>query len=230
MHTFFVLNKKTIIAIICGLLILTSVIIYFTAIRPAYQPRLEHCIVIDAGHGGRDGGAVGRQTGVSESEINLKYALCLKEVCEGLGMRVVLTRKDENGLYSPFATNFKKSDMEKRSQIISQSGADMVVSLHMNSFPRLSSRGAQVFYGLDNMDGKALAEAVQKRLHDGVEYAKATPKEGDFYILNCTTKPGILIEVGFLSNSDEEGLLISQNYCEKVCQTIAVGILEFYQM
>ncbi len=194
------------------------------------MPAVKYTIVIDAGHGGIDGGAVGKKTGVTESEINLEYAETLKEICEGFGMRVVMTRKDMNGLYNPLAPNRKRSDMEKRRQIIEASGADLVVSVHMNAFPRASSRGAQVFYGLDNERGKALATSVQSLLHKTTEYAKTVAKEGDFYILNCTPLPGVLVEFGFLSNAEEERLLVNDDYRHQMCYAVATGILSFYEM
>lgn len=205
-------------------------VIALFCVRQAASPALKYTIVIDAGHGGIDGGAVGKKTGITESEINLEYAETLKGICESMGIRVVMTRKDMNGLYSPLASNRKRSDMEKRKEIIEASGADLVVSVHMNAFKKGSSRGAQVFYGLDNERGKALASSVQNVLHSTTEYAKLTPKEGDFYILNCTPLPGILVEFGFLSNPEEEALLASDDYRQQMCYAVASGILSFYEM
>lgn len=206
---------------------LACVLCYFCA-GQTFSPALQYTIVIDAGHGGIDGGAVGKIT--NERDINLQYAETLKEMCENLGMKVVMTRTDENGLYSPFASNKKRSDMEKRKEIIENSGADLIVSVHMNAFSSRSSRGAQVFYGLGNEQGKSLASSVQQSLHLNISYAKALPKEGDFYILNCTLLPGVLVEFGFLSNLDEEKLLVSESYRNAMCSSVAYGILSFYEM
>lgn len=207
--------------------VLACVLGYFCA-GQTFSPALQYTIVIDAGHGGVDGGAVGKIT--NERDINLEYAKTLKNICENLGMRVVMTRTDENGLYSPFAANKKRSDMEKRKEIIDSSGADLVVSVHMNAFSSHSSRGAQVFYGLENERGQKLAQKVQTSLHENISYAKALAKQGDFYILNCTSLPGMLIEFGFLSNLDEEKLLVSEPYRNAMCQSVAYGILSFYEM
>lgn len=206
---------------------LSCVLCYFCA-RQTFSPALQYTIVIDAGHGGMDGGAVGKIT--NERDINLQYAETLKDMCENLGIRVVMTRTDENGLYSPLASNKKRSDMEKRKEIIDSSGADLIVSVHMNAFSSRSSRGAQVFYGLGNEQGKLLAASVQQSLHRSISYAKALPKEGDFYILNCTFLPGVLVEFGFLSNLDEEKLLVSESYRNAMCSSVAYGILSFYEM
>lgn len=206
---------------------LACVLMYFCTSK-TFSPALQYTIVIDAGHGGIDGGAVGKLT--NERDINLEYAETLKSMCQNLGMKVVMTRSDENGLYSPLAANKKRSDMEKRKQIIDGSGADLVVSVHMNAFSSRSSRGAQVFYGIGNERGMALAEKVQTSLHNNISYAKSVAKQGDFYILNCTELPGVLVEFGFLSNIDEEKLLTNENYRKDMCRSVAYGILSFYEM
>ena len=108
-------------------------------------PKPIYTIVIDAGHGGRDDGCVS-DNGTIESEINLKIAKTLKNYLETLGIKVVLTRSDGNGLYDSNATNFKVSDMEKRIEIIQKTKPNMVISIHCNSFEDRSQRGAQVFY------------------------------------------------------------------------------------
>lgn len=227
---FFVIKKRHLCFVLCAILVLVGLGVYFGLTAQTYQPNLSPTVVIDAGHGGTDGGAVGRKTGITESEINLQYAQTLKEVLQNLGINVVMTRTDLNGLYSPFASNKKKDDMEKRKRIIEESGADLVVSVHMNAFPLSSSRGAQVFYGLNNQRGEALAASVQTRLQDVSAYAKEGVKEGDFYILNCTSLPGILVEFGFLSNAEEEALLVSEDYRKQMCDAVAMGILNFYEM
>ncbi len=224
------LRKRTILIALCIILCVAGVVIYFTAIRPTFQPKPQYTIVIDAGHGGRDGGAVGKTTGVTESLLNLQFALKLKDLCENYNFNVVLTRKDMNGLYSAFATNKKKSEMQKRQEIVESSNPDVVISLHMNSFPVSSSRGAQVFYAEGNESGKVLGESVQNALHDEIDYAKSVAKVGDFYVLNCTEKAGILVECGFLSNAEEEVLLQQEDYQEKFCYAILYGILTYFSM
>ncbi len=186
-------------------------------------------IVIDAGHGGKDGGAVGRTTEIEESALNLQYAICLKEICEQFGFRVVLTRKDMAGLYSPLAQNKKKSEMEKRKQIIEKSNPDIVVSLHMNSFPSSEARGAQVYYANGSQGGQTLAESVSTSLHNNVSNAKQTAKVGDFFVLNVSPCPSILVECGFLSNPEEEVLLQNKEYMHDFCYHLFCGILKFYE-
>ena len=105
------IKRRTIIIFLCVLVCLVMIGVYFGLKTTSAQPNIKPTIVIDAGHGGRDGGAVGKTTGVTESLLNLQFALKLKELCENYNFNVVLTRKDMNGLYSAFSTNKKKSVM-----------------------------------------------------------------------------------------------------------------------
>lgn len=227
---FLTIKKKSIIAILlCALLASVFCATYFP-IKASITPKPIHTIVIDAGHGGKDGGAVGSVTGVTESFLNLEYANTLRSLCKEYGFKTVMTRSDMNGLYSESATNKKKSEMEKRRKIIKKSNADLVVSIHMNSFPSSSARGCQVFYAQGNSAGQALAESVSATLNQNIEYAKKTAKVGDYFVLNCTLRPAILVECGFLSNGEEEHLLQEKEYENKLCYQILCGILKFFKM
>ena len=227
---FLTIRKRTLFIFVAILVFVSSVFGMVFAVHATSSPKPAHTIVIDAGHGGRDGGAVGKVTGVTESYLNLQYALKLKELCEDYGFNVVLTRKDMNGLYSAFATNKKKSEMLKRQEIIEKSNANLVVSLHMNSTKISSARGAQVFYRDGFSQGGSLAGSVQTALNEEIEYAKKTAKTGDFYILNCTDIPSILVECGFLSNVEEEILLQDDDYITKFCNALLYGILTYFTM
>lgn len=226
-HKFFVLKKKYLILSACLLLVVASVVVYFTAIRPTFRPNTQKVIVIDAGHGGKDGGAVGKTTDATESFLNLQYAKTLKDICQQFGFKVVLTRESMEGLYSPLAENKKKSEMKKRQEVIESANADIVVSIHMNSFPSSEARGAQVYYAQGSESGQALADSVSKSLHQNFENAKLTSKVGDFYVLNVSPCPSILVECGFLSNPEEEVLLQDKEYMHKFCYHLFCGILQF---
>ena len=193
-------------------------------------PKSKHVIVIDAGHGGVDGGAVGKKTGVKESDLNLIYALELGKICESFDFQVVQSRKDKNGLYSSDAKSKKKSEMENRKKIIQNSNPDVVVSIHMNSFSSQEVSGAQVYYAKGNEAGKSLAENIQNVFYGDLDNANETAKVGDYYVLNCTSCPSVLIECGFLSNMDEEVLLQNEDYIHRVCYDIVCGILLYLKM
>lgn len=188
----------------------------------------ETVVVIDAGHGGADPGKVGH-SGVLEKDINLAIAMKLRKRLEESGIRVVMTRTDDNGLYSADAQNKKREDMEARVRIISEAEPDFVVSIHQNSFPSEECKGAQVFYYKDSVESKKLAEILQKKfpevLQDGnTRQAKAN---GDYYLLRKTACPIVIAECGFLSNASEEALLATEEYQVKVAEVLYLGILQY---
>ncbi len=226
---FLTIKKKAIVAtLLCFLIIGVASATYFT-VHASVMPKYSHTIVIDAGHGGRDGGASGA-TGITESELNLTYAKKLAKLCSDFGIKAVLTRKDMNGLYDENAKNKKKSEMEKRRKIINSSGADVMVSIHMNSFPLSSSEGAQIFYAKGSDNGFNLAKSVQTSVCQSFKSARDYVSVGDYYVINTAKMPAILIECGFLSNPNEERLLISDDYCEKFCYSVLAGIISYFQM
>ena len=185
-------------------------------------------IVIDAGHGGADPGKVG-VSGVLEKDINLAIAKKLQSRLEQDGVRVVMTRDTDAGLYSEGATNKKREDMEARVRLISEAKPELVVSIHQNSFPDASCKGAQMFYYKDSAESKMLAELLQKKfpevLGDGnTRQAKAN---GDYYLLRKTPCSIVIAECGFLSSPEEEALLSSEEYQEKVADVLYQGIREY---
>ncbi|MBR1984708.1 MAG: N-acetylmuramoyl-L-alanine amidase [Clostridia bacterium] len=228
---FIVVRKKHIVLfaifsiciVVLGLVISTIVNLKTVNIRP----EANYTVVIDAGHGGIDGGSVGKVTKVTESSLNLAFAKNLQQQLKEMNISSVLTREDENGLYDSSAKNLKRSDMKKRQDIITSFQPKIVVSLHMNSFPLTSSRGAQTFYKKGNEQGKILADNIQKQLSAMVENTGVSGKVGDYYIVNCTDIPSVLIECGFLSNPEEEFLLQDKNYQNKLCYKIMCGIISF---
>lgn len=166
-------------------------------------------------------------SGITESTLNLEYAKTLRRYFSEYGFNVIMTREGENGLYSAFSKNKKKDDMQKRKQIIENSGANFVISIHMNSFPTGSSRGAQVFYAKDNNVSKSLADCIQTEFLRTLIKPRKNSSVGDYYILSCTNVPSILIECGFVSNAEEENLLISKDYREKLCYSILCGSIMY---
>lgn len=226
---FWIVKKKSIIAILlCVALISVFCGAYFP-IKASTSPKPTYTIVIDAGHGGRDGGAVGVKTGTSESELNLKYALSLKSLCEEFGMRVILTRNDMGGLYDESASNKKRSEMEKRKQIICSSGADVMISIHMNSYPLQSLQGTQIFYAKGSEGGQELAKSIQTSVCKTFDRARKYVSVGDYFVLNCSPMPAVLIECGFLSSPEDEKNLLDKDYRESLCYHILAGIISFFQ-
>ena len=122
-------------------------------------------IVLDAGHGGIDGGVSGKKTGIKESDLNLSITHVLNETLLDMGFEVTLTRKTEGGLYGTPTKGFKRRDMQKRKEIIEGAKPALVISIHQNFYPSSSTRGAQVFYNPQSDEGKTLALCLQDSLN-----------------------------------------------------------------
>lgn len=187
-------------------------------------------IVLDAGHGGVDGGVVGVRSGEKESDINLSITLKLKDELESMGFAVVLTRKTQAGLYGTATKGFKRRDMQKRKEIIEAEEPALVISIHQNFYPSQTLRGAQVFYAKDGEKGKALAGAIQEKLnglYQGEGVKSRNIAAGDYYMLNCTTFPSVIVECGFLSSPADDMLLTSNAWQKRIAEKIAAGALAY---
>lgn len=182
-------------------------------------------IVLDSGHGGKDDGA--RSNEAKEQDINLKIAQKLKKLLEDSGAQVIMTRDGPYDLASAQATNRKREDMKKRVEIINNEKTDLFLSIHLNSYPNTSVKGAQAFYSPKNEVAKVFADIVQKHFKT-LTKTKMTSKPGDYYILNNTSKIGALVECGFLSNPEDRSNLIEDSYQQKVAQTLYDSILEYF--
>lgn len=181
-----------------------------------------YTIVIDAGHGGRDGGSSGRTT--IEKTINLEYTKLLKNKLTIMGYNVILTREDDFGLYDPLASNKKLSDMNNRMRIIKEANPNLVISIHMNSYPDSSISGCQVFYKIDDDASKTIADTIASSISNKLNERKKDTKEGDYYILNCSYYTSVLIECGYLSNPEDEIKLNDNNYKELFTNAIAEAV------
>ena len=188
-------------------------------------PSLGLTIVLDAGHGGVDPGSVGRKTKITESELNLKITLKLADYLKAGGFNVVLTRTNAEGLYGVYSKDYKKRDMQARKEKIIDANADLVISVHMNSFTNSSYRGAQVFYNSNNSESENVANSVQQIFASTLPESDKGISIGDYYILKCTNIPTILCECGYLSNADDEALLIDDSYQDKLAYSIYKGIV-----
>ena len=186
-------------------------------------------IVIDAGHGGFDGGMVG-STGISEKTLNLVYAKKLEELLTAAGYRVVQTRTTEAGLYDEDQPNKKAQDMQRRCAIIAEEKPLASISIHQNSYPNDASVcGPQVFYYEQSQEGEKLATAIQKYLNAIPDVMKQRVSKGNstYYILKRSASTTVIVECGFLTNAQEEVLLQQEAYQDQVVQAICDGVLEY---
>ena len=219
------ISKRFLWSILAFILLLSCV--FALPVALASTPSNLYTIVVDAGHGGIDGGTVGVNTGADENYLNLQYALILQQIFEDYNIKVVMTRTNLNGLYSALSDNKKLDDMEKRKEIIDNSNANLVISIHMNSFPLTSCKGAQVFFSNNNEPSQKLATSIQEIFIHTLPNARQEALVGDYYLLNNFDIPSVIVECGYLSNPEEELLLIKKEYMQLVCYSIFIGVLKF---
>lgn len=188
-----------------------------------------HTVIIDAGHGGIDGGATSC-TGVLESAVNLEIALRLENVMHLLGYKTVMIRTTDRSIYASGTTIAaqKVSDLRERVRIVNETDGGVLISIHQNTFSDSRYGGAQVFYA-GNEDSKELASALQKEWISTLnpDSHRSAKKGEGIYLLQNITNPGVLVECGFLSNPKEEALLRSHDYQKKMCCVIASTVSGF---
>lgn len=212
-----------------GVVLPSLLSIYISKQVDAQIEKTGFTIVIDAGHGGKDGGCTGTSTGVKESDLNLSVANKLKNYLENIGFDVVMTRTNENALCSDFSDDFKITDMEKRVEKIEKVKPDLVVSIHMNSFSMPSEHGAQCYYQEGDEVAKNIADCIQEQLKNNLEdNARDFANHGDYYLLNSTDYPTVIVECGFLTNANDEGLLTTEEYQSKMAYAIMCGIFNYF--
>lgn len=185
-------------------------------------------VVLDSGHGGSDPGKVGVNK-ILEKDINLSIAKKLKVYLESEGVKIIMTREEDKGLYEEGSSNKKAQDMKNRCKLIEESDADLTVSIHQNSYHEEYVKGAQVFYFSQSQDGKELAEFIQEALLKGVDPSNKRMAKGNdsYYLLKNTKKPTVIVECGFLSNWEEAQLLALDDYQEKLAWNIYLGIMKY---
>ncbi len=196
--------------------------------------RLEKRVVlIDAGHGGEDGGAVGLYDTV-EKDINLEISLKIRDILKDNGYVVIMTRESDKDLADPTLKSVsqrKKSDMNARVDLINASEADLVISIHQNCFSDGRYGGAQMFYSSNVEESAVLAEILQDEVienlqNDSSRLAKCVD---DKFLLNNSDLPTVIIECGFLSNENDVSLLCDTNYQTEFALTVLDAITKFYQ-
>ncbi|MEG2348699.1 MAG: N-acetylmuramoyl-L-alanine amidase [Clostridia bacterium] len=203
------------------------------AIKVNAMPITNKIIVIDAGHGIPDEGAIGFN-GTTEQAINLDIALKIQKLIEQSGGKILLTRSDENGIYSSdrkSIRNKKVSDIKNRVEIGNNFNADLFISIHLNKYPPSEKyRGWQTFYQKQNENSKKLANLVQENINKNIEFENSrTPLPiSGVYIMDKVNVPSIVIECGFLSNPEETRLLKTDEYQNKLAWGIYIGIQNYF--
>ncbi|MBQ9937020.1 MAG: N-acetylmuramoyl-L-alanine amidase [Oscillospiraceae bacterium] len=193
----------------------------------AFNVKIPKIVVVDAGHGGFDGGATSVY-GVLEKDINLKIALKTEKYLKLLGFKVVMTRKDENAL-----AGTKKEDMYKRLEILEENRGAVFVSIHQNLYREQKYSGAQMFYGTQNSDSEKLAQIMQDTFKQNLNKnnnRQVKKAYNDLFLFKNAKQPSVLIECGFLSNFSEAKLLNNEEYQNKIAFSICEGLLKYYSL
>lgn len=221
--------KKTLIVLIAAILSAGILFGVCAGVVSANSHGGGRTIVIDAGHGGVDAGVRGINSKTKESEINLSISKYLRGYFSDAGFNVVMTRTTQGGLYGLSTKGFKMRDMKKRKEIIEDCNADMVISVHQNFCPIPSKRGGTVFFDKTSNVGKALADSIQNSVNEMKECVSPNVAlAGDYYMLKCTASPSVIVECGFLSNSDDDALLNSAEYQKSFAYAIFKGAVAYY--
>ena len=231
-----VLNKKTIRIFVFSIFIFALGFAFISdqkeSVPTVSLPVSGKTIVIDAGHGKPDEGAESSR-GTTEAETNLKIALKLQNLLEQSGCSVVLTRSDENAIYdidSKTLRQKKISDIHNRVKIGNESSADIFVSIHLNKIPQQQYDGWQTFYNAQNADGQKLAVSIQKSLNEAIqkENNRVAKSIDNIYIVKHVDIPLTIVECGFLSNPEEEKLLLEDEYQNRLAWGIYNGIIDYF--
>ena len=199
---------------------------------PPQDPTPYPTVIIDAGHGGEDSGAIGKN-GVLEKDLNLSIAFELQKMLEANGIPTRLTRDSDTLLYdknSDYHGKKKILDMQARRKIIKQYTQAIFVSIHMNSFPQEKYSGLQVYYSPNTQNSELLAQYIQDTVRSNLQQnndRKIKSSEDNIYLLNDTPHPSVLIECGFLSNREECELLCDTSYQKRLCICIYSAILNY---
>ncbi len=189
-------------------------------------------VIIDAGHGGEDGGAVGVD-GVVEKDLNLPIALEVAKLLKKDGINVVLTRDGDYAIYSDEATSIREkkvSDIHNRFAIIEDTKDCVFVSIHMNHYESASCSGAQTFYSDNNEDSKVLAQAIQTSIKTDLQPTNERmikPATSSIFLLYYAQVPAVLVECGFISNPEESKQLQDDMYQKDMAKSICKGILDY---
>lgn len=189
-------------------------------------------VMIDAGHGGEDGGAEGSE-GVLEKHINLAVSEKLEHILNLCGVNTEMIRRNDEALLSGKGDSVRErkvADIKKRVEIIRNTPRVTLISVHQNSFPEENCKGAQVFFSKSNENSKILAKSIQTTLKAGIdETNRRVEKQNDksIYILENVTCPAVLVECGFLTNHDEAKLLKKDTYQTKLAMCMAAGFLRY---
>lgn len=219
----YIIRKRQIVLMLFIVIVTLIIVAVKEHVPVIATPVTNRMVIIDAGHGGGDPGAIGVD-GTLEKDINLNIALKLQQFIEKNGGLTIMTRVEDEMI-----GDTKREDMRNRKKLREENSGDIFVSIHLNSFPSSNCSGAQTFYA-DNDESKILAEKIQKNMvkYLDEENERIAKKLTDVYLLKKVNIPSVIVECGFLSNSREEELLDDEQYQSKIAFSIFAGIMEYF--
>lgn len=217
------------------IIILITVLVFISSCSDSVQVQSSAdapVIIIDAGHGGADGGAVASD-GTQEQYLNLDIALKINKYLSELGYETVLTRTDDNSIHDADADTIRQqkvSDIHNRLSIIESHPDSVFVSVHMNYFTENKYSGTQVFYSLNNPDSEKLAQYIQSSVVTSLQpdnTRQIKQSDSSIYLLYHSSVPSVMVECGFLSNAEETEKLKNDNYRTQMAEAICEGIINY---
>ncbi|KNY27483.1 N-acetylmuramoyl-L-alanine amidase [Pseudobacteroides cellulosolvens] len=233
-----VIMKKNNILLI-GMIFILAIALYTLnpgrgRVSPVNSGNTQKTILLDAGHGGEDPGAVSDYSGTSEKDINLNIVLEIKRLLEAENYKVMLTREEDRLEYQEDTTNIvqkRKQDLLRRKKMMDEAGADIVVSIHLNKFPQTKYYGAQTFFPPKMQQSQKLAMSIQKSIRENLDPSnkrEALVKKEPIIILKDCKTTTVVVECGFLSNPEEEKKLQNKEYQDKTAFAVKEGIKAYF--
>ncbi len=220
------------ICVICTVCILFS-LFYFRTVPADAEAGDYPTVVLDAGHGGIDGGAVAAD-GSSEKDVNLAITLKVEAILKSMGIRTVMVRSDDRSIHDPEAKTtreIKVSDIHNRMALFESTPNSVLVSIHQNHYSSRSVKGAQVFYSKNTQSSAQLAENIQNAVAAQLQPwndRQIKPSGSSIYLLYQAKSTAVLVECGFISNPEENKSLHDADYQGKMAFCIAQGILQYF--
>lgn len=224
-----------IVCVLCAAFVL-SLDLYYIKTQPATSNNVTirnlPTIIIDAGHGGEDGGT-SSSTGVPEKDINLSISKKLESLFTVCGFKVIMTRNDDSLIYDSGLTKMRQkkvSDIHNRMKVIEENPNNIFLSIHQNHFEQSKYNGAQVFYSKNCEQSSVIAQCIQDEIKSQLQHdneRKIKPSGSEIYLLHHAQTPAVMVECGFMSNPGEAQLLNDDHYQTKMAFAIYNAIISY---
>ncbi len=229
-----ILMTAVLLSIFAGLTMGTIVVLENETLGVSTDAAVFKTVIIDAGHGGPDGGTSAAD-GTVEKDLNLQIALKLNELLKAMGVKTVLIRDTDISIHDDAAKTIRQkkiSDLKNRLKIINETKDSVFISIHQNHFGESKYRGAQIFYSKNNLNSQILADSIRLPVISYLQTdntREIKPSGTDIYLLHKANSPAVMVECGFLSNQAETENLKNENYQQRLAFTIAIGIIDYFK-